>query len=316
MSSVLRSEAMEPPTLAAPAVVDVVHETVYRYARPVELAQHIAFLRPRDDAGQRLVAFELDIEPRPARRSDEPDAFGNTRTLFALNTPHDALRVTARSRVQWRPPAPHAPAPAWEDARARWRYVSGGAPEPAVPFVFASPLLPLHEPLRDWAQPSFTPGRPLDEAALELMNRLHAGFRYDPDATHVGTPVLEAFERRAGVCQDFAHLMIAALRSLGLAARYVSGYLLTAPPPGQPRLLGADASHAWVAVALPQPEGPSAWLELDPTNDCVAGPGHVRLATGRDYGDVTPLRGVIRGGGHHELTVSVDSLPVGASPGA
>lgn len=311
MSSVLRSELPEPPAAAAPAVVDVVHETVYRYARPVELAQHMAFLRPRDDATQRVRAFELDIEPRPAQRSDTLDAFGNTRTLFALTAPHDALRVTARSRVQALPPPAPAAAPAWEDARARWRYVSGVAPEPAVPFVFASPLLPLHAALRAWAEPSFTPGRPLDEAALELMHRLHAGFRYDPDATHVGTPVLEAFERRAGVCQDFAHVMIAALRALGLAARYVSGYLLTEPPPGQPRLRGADASHAWVAVALPQPEGPGAWLELDPTNDCVAGPGHVRLATGRDYGDVTPLRGVIRGGSRHELAVSVDSQPAG-----
>ncbi len=314
MTSTWRSEV--PAVLAAAtepaAEIAVEHETLYRYARPVDLAQHIAFLRPRDDAGQALLDFALQIEPRPPQLQHDRDAFGNTRSVFALSTPHASLRVTARSRVR----VAHAPAPVaappWEDCRERWRYVSGRAPDAAAGFVFASPLLPLHAALRDWAQPSFPPGRALDAAALDLMHRLHAEFRYAPASTHVGTPVLEALERRVGVCQDFAHVMIGGLRALGLAARYVSGYLLTEAAPGQPRLQGADASHAWLAVALPRVDGAEAsgddapqWLELDPTNDCIAGRGHVRLAFGRDYGDVTPLRGVIRGGGRHELRVRV-----------
>lgn len=287
--------------------IEVRHETAYAYGSPVELAQHVAFLRPRDDAAQRLLDFQLSIEPTPSWRTDAIDGFGNTRTVFALTAPHESLRVRTRSIVA--PVAAAAPglAPAWEAARERWRYVSGQPPQAAAEFVFPSPLLPSHAALRDWARPSFPPGRPLDEAALDLMHRLHAEFAYAPEATHVATPLLEAFERREGVCQDFAHVLIAGLRALGLAARYVSGYLLTEPPAGQPRLLGADASHAWVALALPQADGGTVWLELDPTNDCVAAASHVRLAFGRDYGDVTPLRGVIRGGGRHRLEVRVDT---------
>jgi transglutaminase-like putative cysteine protease len=209
----------------------------------------------------------------------------------------------------------------WQACRDRWRYVSGRPLDGAAEFVFASPMVPNEPLVHRWAEPSFPPGRPLTEAAIDLMHRLHADFRYAPASTQVSTPLREAFEQRRGVCQDFAHILIAALRSLGLAARYVSGYLLTEPAPGQARLQGADASHAWVAVALPRasdepgllsggPHGPPAaidWLELDPTNDCIAGTSHVRLAYGRDYADVTPLRGVIRGGGRHRLEVGVST---------
>jgi transglutaminase-like putative cysteine protease len=206
--------------------------------------------------------------------------------------------------------------PDWQACRDGWRYVSGRPLDPAAEFVFASPMVLCDPRLRDWARPSFPSGRPLADAAIDLMQRLHADFRYAPSSTHVATPLMEAFEQKRGVCQDFAHILIGALRSLGLAARYVSGYLLTEPVAGQAKLQGADASHAWVAVALPRlggsdGHGSSAtaidWLELDPTNDCIAGQAHVRLAYGRDYADVTPLRGVIRGGGRHRLEVGVNT---------
>lgn len=309
MNSVWRSE---PDTVPAGAggLIEVVHETRYDYGSLIDLAQHVAFLRPREDTDQQLLDFDLRIDPAPANRHDALDAFGNTRSHFSLNQPHEALTVQARSVVRRAAPVPAPAAPAWEACRELWRYASGRMPQEAVDFVFPSPMLPRHPALRAWAMASLRPGRPLDEAAIDLMHRLHAEFRYEPEATHVATPVLEAFERREGVCQDFAHVMIGALRSCGLAARYVSGYLLTRPAPGQPRQLGADASHAWVAVALPQEDGTSYWLELDPTNDCLAGPSYVRLAVGRDYGDVTPLRGVIRGGQSHTLTVRVDTRRV------
>ena len=296
---------------AGAIVLEVEHETLYRYRGSVELAQHIAFLRPRDDATQRLLDHRLQIEPPPSQLRSDLDAFGNVRTLFALNAPHESLRVVARSRVRVAPPkAPPSPALDWQAARERWRYVAGRAPDAAAEFAFASPLLPQHPALRAWAEPSFPPGRPLDEAALDLMHRLHRDFAYVPDSTEVDTPVLEVLLQRRGVCQDFAQLLIAGLRAMGLAARYVSGYLLTEPPPGQPRLQGADASHAWAALALPGADGAAAtWLELDPTNDCVAAAAHVRLAVGRDYGDVPPLRGVIRGGGRHRLEVRVSTRP-------
>ena len=294
------------------AELEVVHETLYRYDQPVEQAQHIAFLRPCDDALQRLLDFELLIEPAPTHLRHELDAFGNLRSAFSLHAPHASLRVTARSRVRVAEAAPAAGELDADASRAHWRYVAGRRPDAAAAFVFASPMVPVEPALRDWARPSFPPGRPLAEGARELMHRLHEEFRYEPQSTQVGTPVMEAFAQRRGVCQDFAHVMIGALRSLGLAARYVSGYLLTEPPPGQPRLQGADASHAWLAVALPREGVAPDWLELDPTNDCEAGCAHVRLAVGRDYGDVTPLRGVIRGGASHRLEVRVETRSVAA----
>lgn len=296
---------------AGPVELEVAHETRYRYTRPVEIAHHVAMLCPRDDAGvQQRLAFELEIDPVPLRLREDLDVHGNRRHLFSLTAAHEALTVRSTSRVRLQPAAPREPAPDWRACREGWRYVSGRPLDAAVEFVFASPLVPIERRLRAWAEPSFPAGRPLDQAAIDLMHRLHADFVYAPASTHVATPLIDAFEQRRGVCQDFAHILIGALRSLGLAARYVSGYLLTEPLAGVPRFVGADASHAWVAVALPRPAEPGAapaieWLELDPTNDCVAGTSHIRVAYGRDYGDVTPLCGVIRGGGRHRLEVGV-----------
>ena len=294
--------------------LEVVHETRYDYGTPVSHAHHAAHLQPLQDAAQALEAFDLQIEPAPAQCVAEVDAFGNARHRFELAAPHQVLLVRSISRVTVAPRfhalRPEA-SPAWEQVRERLRYVAHGAFEPAVEFVQPSPYVPWHEPalagLRNWAAESLTPGRPVAQAALELMQRLHTQWAYRPRSTGVDTPLATAFEQRAGVCQDFAHLLIGAWRLWGLPARYVSGYLLTEPAAGEPVLVGADASHAWVQLWCPGTPGvgEDGWLDLDPTNNLVPATGHVRVAVGRDFGDVTPLRGVIRGGGAHTLSVGV-----------
>jgi transglutaminase-like putative cysteine protease len=294
--------------------LEVVHETRYDYGAPVAHAHHAAHLQPLQDAAQTLETFDLQIEPAPAQCVEEVDAFGNARHRFELTAPHQVLLVRSTSRVtvsaRFHALRPEA-SPAWEQVRERLRYVAHGAFEPAVEFVQPSPYVPWPEPrlqaLRGWAAQSLLPGRPVAQAALELMHRLHMQWAYRPRSTDVDTPLATAFEQRAGVCQDFAHLLIGAWRLWGLPARYVSGYLLTEPAAGEPVLLGADASHAWVQLWCPGTPGVGAdgWLDLDPTNNLVPTTGHVRVAVGRDFGDVTPLRGVIRGGGVHTLSVGV-----------
>jgi transglutaminase-like putative cysteine protease len=292
-------------------VLEVMHETRYGYAAPVTQAQHLAYLKPLHDARQQLLQHELQIEPPPLQLTQDADSWGNARTLFSLNQPHRELRVCARSRVALTSqcdPVDAARSPRWEDVRRRLRYEAAARYDPAVEFAQPSPYVPLLPALRSYGAASFGAGVPVAQGALDLMRRIHADFEFRADSTDVDTPLTEAFEQKRGVCQDFAHLMIAALRALGLAARYVSGYLLTTPPPGREALLGVDASHAWVQVYCPDTPGlPGGWLELDPTNDLVPDISHVRLALGRDYGDVTPLRGVIRGGGRHTLQVRVNT---------
>jgi transglutaminase-like putative cysteine protease len=288
----------------------VTHETRYRYGAPVEVAYHIAHLTPRADEAQQVEHFNLRIDPSPAEWSPSRDAFGNERTTFAIYAPHDTLTVRAESRVRIGARAADAEPPAtpgWETVRDSLRYAARAPLVPAAEFAYASNFVPLHDELRDYAAASFSADRPLLAAAIELMHRLHEDIAYTSGATEISTPVLQAFHERKGVCQDIAHMMIGALRALGLPARYVSGYLLTHPPPGKPRLLGADASHAWVQVWC----APTGWVDLDPTNDVIAGNGHVQLAIGRDYGDVVPLRGVIHGGGEHTLEVAVSVVPDG-----
>lgn len=288
----------------------VEHETTYRYDHPVEQAQHIACLRPLSDAGQRLLSFDMAVAPTPAQHSVSRDSHGNSRAYFAMNAAHPELRVTARSEVDVLHryaafDATHGPTCA--EVRQRLAYRAHAPFEAASEFLYASPFVPLHPELRAWAATSLHDDRPLAEAVVELMQRLHRDFTYTPASTDISTPILAVFERRQGVCQDFAHLMLGCLRACGLAARYVSGYLLTRPPPGQAPMVGADASHAWLSVWVPGLGLPLAgdWLDLDPTNNCVPGVHHVRVAHGRDFGDVTPLRGVIRGGGQHTLVVRV-----------
>jgi transglutaminase-like putative cysteine protease len=241
------------------------------------------------------------------------DVFGNTRAFFSLPAGHDQLEVVAESVVSTSPPPVPQSTMSWEDVRERLRYHRGAAYDPAAEFVFRSVYVPRHESFIEYARPSFTAGRPFIEAARDLMSRIHADFEYESEATDVNTPALEALALRQGVCQDFAHVMLGCLRSLGLPGRYVSGYLLTEPPTGQPRLVGADASHAWVSVYLPPEDGAAGatgeWADLDPTNDRAPGEDYVTLATGRDYSDVAPLRGVLHGGANHRLDVAVTVAP-------
>ena len=294
--------------------LEVLHETRYDYVTPVTQALHMAHLTPLHDAGQHVLAHELFIEPAPARRTQDVDSHGNQRVFFSLAKPHRALLLQSRSRVSLT--ARHARlaaalSPAWERVRRRLRYESGATFDAAVEFAQPSPLVPRLAPLQAYASASFPGGVPLALGALDLMQRMHADFEFESNSTEVDTPLIDAFEQRRGVCQDFSHVMIAALRMQGLAARYVSGYLLTTPAPGRPVLLGADASHAWVQVYCPDTPGVGdGWLDLDPTNNVVPDVGHVRLAVGRDYGDIAPLRGVIRGGREHTLDVSVSTRRV------
>ena len=309
----------------------VIHETVYEYTPAVRNAQHMAHLRPRTGAVQRVLSHTLQVDPAPTRCDTSEDVFGNSRSFFDLPFTHDQLRVRAESLLETTAPPPAPPGEPWEQVRERLGYRRGAPYQPAAEFSFASPYIPRHAEFVAYARPSFTPGRPLMEAASDLMSRIHADFAYTAHATDAGTPALESLRLRRGVCQDFAHVMIGCLRSLGLAARYVSGYLLTAPPPGQPRLVGADASHAWVSVWSPpatagesetEGEGEDGeaqadgthWFDLDPTNDRAAGEGYVTLAIGRDYSDVSPLRGMIHGGDHHLLRVAVTVEPAPVTP--
>ncbi len=291
--------------------LEVDHLTRYAYAAPVSLAHHLAHLRPLADEAQALLAFALRIEPAPTQQHDAPDVRGNRCHYFSVVGPHQtlAVRATSRLRLSDRFAALDADAaPPWEQVAGRLRYVARAPFDPAVEFTMPSPYVPRLEALRGYAAASFAPATPVAAGALDLMHRIHRDFAYVAQSTQVDTPLATVFAQRRGVCQDFAHLTMGALRMLGLPARYVSGYLLTSPPGDAAEMVGADASHAWVQVYCPGTPGVPAdgWLDLDPTNDIVPASAHVRLAVGRDYGDVTPLRGVIRGGGgRHVLQVAV-----------
>ncbi|MES2186037.1 MAG: transglutaminase family protein [Pseudomonadota bacterium] len=294
----------------------IVHETCYAYSPPVDTAKHIVHLKPRDTASQALLQHELVITPVVASRSERIDVWGNTRTFFALQSAHAQLRVVADSLVEtWAPPAaPAGGGPAWEAVRERFRYQAGSTWDRAAEFVFPSEYVPRHDDFAAYARPLFTPGLPVLVAAEALMRCIHADFRYESDSTEVNTPAVEALAQRRGVCQDFAHIMVACLRTMGVPARYVSGYLLTEPPPGKPRLIGSDASHAWVSVYVPPADGDAAaegrWHDFDPTNDRTPGEDYVTIAFGRDFGDVSPMRGLLHGGDEHTLDVAVTVEPV------
>ena len=295
------------------SVLEIMHDTTYRYAGEVSLAHHVAYLRPSETPHQMVEDFAIRVTPKPSVERHEPDVFGNCRFHFSLDKPHARLAVRAVSRVRIAPRFasfdPDATRP-WREVVDCLAYRAGHGYRPQGEFAFASPFIARHRELAAYAALSFPADRPIAVGAIDLTRRIHEDFTYDSDATEISTPVLEAFGLRSGVCQDFAHVMIGGLRAMGLAARYVSGYLLTQPPPGQPRLIGADASHAWVSVWCPSEDGTSTWLDLDPTNDLIPSTSHVTLAVGRDYGDVSPLRGIIRGGGDHKLSVGVTVRPV------
>jgi transglutaminase-like putative cysteine protease len=281
------------------------HITQYRYDESVSNSQHDLHLLPRNLPRQRCLSAAIAIEPAPIVCHERVDYYGNRANHVVLATPHSELIVTTQSDVEVTalPALTLSSDAPWESAVAALTETRCDllAQEMAFPSPFVAPWAAL----ADYARPSFPSGRPLLEAAAELMGRVHADFTYDPRATTIATPLAEVLEKRRGVCQDFAHLMIACLRAFGLSALYVSGYLVTSPPPGQPRLQGADASHAWLAVWSPR----FGFVDLDPTNNLLPSDAHITLAIGRDFGDVTPLRGVILGGGRHELRVGVDVEP-------
>jgi len=289
----------------------VVHDTRYDYASPVSTSQHMAYLRPRERAGQTLRECRLIVDPEPARLAQRRDYFGNPVDQFTILKPHTELEVRGESLVAVEAPPPCDPeqSPSWESVRDALAYRKAARVEEGVQHAFSSPYVTWDDDLREFARPSFPEGRPLLAGAVDLMHRIHTEFRFVSGSTAITTPVRKVLSERQGVCQDFAHLMISGLRSLGLATRYVSGYLLTDPPPGQARLVGADASHAWVSVHCPR----FGWVDLDPTNDVLPSDRHVTLAWGRDFGDVSPLRGVILGGADHTLSVGVSVIPVSAA---
>jgi transglutaminase-like putative cysteine protease len=289
-------------------IYKIVHRTTYKYKYLVSVGTHVACLKPRALPHHQLAHSELRIQPRPATRTERVDFFGNRLCFFTIQEPHRELVVEARSEVIMDgngAPWPQLPLP-WEEAVKVVPNDHSPAGLEAYQFGFESPRIRVRPEFASYALQSFTPRRPMPEALLDLTARIHKDFRFDSKATSVRTPIEEVFKKRRGVCQDFAHLQIACLRSLNLAARYVSGYLRTYPPPGQPRLVGADASHAWVSAYCPG----IGWLDVDPTNNLVPSTGHVTLAWGRDYGDVSPLRGLILGGGAHKLQVGVDMEPL------
>ena len=287
----------------------VSHRTIYRYSYPVSVGDHVACLKPRSFSQNELLQNTLKIQPEPATFTERVDFFGNVLSFFTVEEPHKELIVESTSQVKVdREAAPlDAPSLPWEESAHPLAEDRSAESLTAYQFQFPSPRIKLNPQFARYALESFTPGRPMQEALMELTRRIHRDFRFDSKATTVRTPTEEVFEKRHGVCQDFAHVQIACLRSINLAARYVSGYLRTYPPPGKPRLIGADASHAWVS-AYSRGQG---WLDMDPTNNVAPTDGHVTLAWGRDYGDVSPLRGLILGGGHNTLKVEVDIEPVG-----
>jgi transglutaminase-like putative cysteine protease len=295
------------------------HVTRYDYDASVSLCHSIAHLKPRETPWQRTLSAQVRVAPWPSVVREHRDIFGNRVNYFSIQQAHAMLEVTATSEVDVR--TPEVPdlttSPPWEQVRDRLREDRHPTAVAARIFTLPSPALPACAAATDYALASFTPGRPVLEAALDLTRRIYAELSYDPAFTTVATPLDTVLEHRRGVCQDFAHLAIAGLRGLGLPARYVSGYLETLPPPGQPKLRGADASHAWFGLFLPPALAAGSpgdgWIDFDPTNDCLIHEQHITTAVGRDYQDVTPVRGVFYGGGEHTLKIAVDVDRVDAS---
>ncbi|MGV3660827.1 MAG: transglutaminase family protein [Prosthecobacter sp.] len=288
----------------------ITHRTTYAYDEPVAVSHHAARLRPGDTDTQSCREYSLSFDPEPDLLTEHTDSFGNQVSCFSIQKLHARFEVVSRSFVMLTPILQPDPAqtPPWEEVAALFRDpVAVDLLDPCQ-FVFRSPLLVHEMPLREFAQPSFKKGRPLLAAVAELSQCIHREFTFDPKATTISTPLNEVLANKRGVCQDFAHLAIASLRAMGLPARYVSGYLRTRPPPGKPRLQGVDASHAWVSCFVPG----FGWVDFDPTNNCFTSLDHITVAVGRDFSDVSPVRGIITGGGHHSVTVGVDVEPVEA----
>ncbi len=283
---------------------EITHTTTYEYHAPVTVSHHLMRLTPRSMSRQRRLDHVIEVEPTPAATTRRTDYFGNDVTFATIERTHRRLSVISRSQVAVSPAfiPDTGETPAWETVRGLCRVDRTASVLEATEFTFASPLVPVEPVFAEFAASAFEPGRPILEAVTDLTAHIHREFRFDPTATTVSTPLAQVLEKRRGVCQDFAHLQIACLRALGLPARYVSGYLETVPPPGQTKLVGSDASHAWVSFFCPG----LGWIDVDPTNNLFPSMQHITLGWGRDYSDVSPVRGVILGAGKHDLKVAVD----------
>jgi transglutaminase-like putative cysteine protease len=284
------------------------HRTTYDYEDSVSVSHHLVRLTPRNLPAQVCRGIGISIQPEPPVITTYNDYFGNIQTFFALQEPHDSLVVESNSELEVhdvdRPD--FSASPAWETVVESLHGDHSEQGLDAYQFVFGSQRAGPSRQLADYAREAFPAGRPLLEAIFDLMQKIHRDFRFDTKATEVTTPVQQFFDKRRGVCQDFAHLQIACLRSMGLPARYISGYLRTLPPPGRPRLVGADASHAWCSAWSPG----AGWVDFDPTNNCVPTDGHITVAWGRDYSDVSPIHGVLLGGARHTLDAGVDVMSI------
>jgi transglutaminase-like putative cysteine protease len=290
-------------------IYDIRHVTTYAYESPVSFARCSLRLEPRRGDGQELLSHSVEIRPRPAARTVRSDFFGTHTESIVIETTHRHLRIDSRSRVSVsrRAPGRTAPSPAWENVRDLALAANSLGPASPIGYVFASALVPVQAPVTAYAAASFPPGMGVLVGAVDLMHRIRCEFKYDPKATVISTPLHEVFDKRHGVCQDFAHVMIAGLRGLGLPAAYVSGYLRTIPPPGKARLQGADATHAWVSLWCGDELG---WIGFDPTNDLLIENDHIVLGVGRDFSDVSPVDGIIVGSPRQKLGVAVDVVLV------
>lgn len=284
------------------------HRTTYAYEDPVRFARCVLRLTPQASETQSVTRSSITVTPRPSGTTPGIGPFGERTITVIIDKPHAALVIEANSQVEVHAPSVGDPeaSPPWEAVRAQAYETSGLGPDSPAVYLYPTARTPNTPAITDYVRESFPPGRPIVAAAADLMSRMRDDFVYDPEATTVSTPAPEAFTARHGVCQDFAHIMIAGLRGLGLAAAYVSGYLRTVPPPGKPRLAGADATHAWVSVWCGEQRG---WIGFDPTNAIFQENDHIVLAIGRDYSDVAPIDGVILAPGVQTLKVEVDVIP-------
>ncbi len=289
-------------------IFDVSHRTHYRYTVPVVQSQHLIHMSPRVIARQTIRNHSLIVEPAPALRYDGVDALGNPVLILDIERPHKELVIHARTTIETHavPEIDAASSTPWDALDTQFLASGGPLPLDVIMYRCASRLTTATREIADYAKVSFTPGRPVLDASIALSNRIFAEFKFDNTATDLSTPISVVLRERRGVCQDFAHLALACLRAMRVPARYVSGYILTHPPAGQPRLQGADASHAWISVWSPE----FGWIDLDPTNGIVVSDEHITIAYGRDYDDVSPISGVLLGGGEHDVHVGVDVIPV------
>lgn len=292
-------------------IFEVSHRTQYRYSTPVAQSQHLVHMTPRPVAHQTTLRHNLIVEPAPAMRYDGVDGFGNPYVILDVEVPHRELVLLARSAVET-----HAPPATDLAATMPWDRLDDVLAKgddldlDVIQYRCTTRLTGATLAIADYARGSFPQGRAVLEGVMDFTRRIYADFHFDPNATDVSTPVERVFEQRRGVCQDFAHLALAGLRALRIPARYVSGYILTHPPPGQPKLAGADASHAWISVWSPE----TGWRDFDPTNGITISEEHITIAYGRDYNDISPISGVLLGGGEHAVSVGVDVISLDAPP--